>query len=129
LLRTADWGPSAKGATVREQSDVCLEERWAHLRFSIVGPLLSAPPKDGELKSALEALAQKLWLHPVSGEQTSFSFPTLERWYYLARDQRANPVDVLRKKPRRDRGHQRSLSEEVKEAVRVQYAAHPGWSA
>ena len=55
-----------------EKSDVCLEDRWAHLRFSIVGSLLSAPPKDGELKPALEALAEKLWLDPVSGEQTTF---------------------------------------------------------
>lgn len=111
-----------------EKSDVCLEDRWAHLRFSIVGSLLSAPPKDGELKTALEALAKKLWLDPVSGEETSFTFPTLERWYYLARDKGANPIDVLRKKPRRDRGHQRSLSEKVKDAVGVQYTAHPGWS-
>lgn len=62
-----------------ERVDVCLEERWAYLRFSIVGPLLSAPPQSGELVSAIEALANKLWLHPVTGEQTRFSFPTIER--------------------------------------------------
>lgn len=111
-----------------DKPDVCLEERWAHLRFSIVGPLLSAPPKKGELRSALEALAQKLWLHPLSGEQTTFSFPTIERWYYLARDRKANPVEVLRKKPRGDRGRQLSLSDKLKQAVRIQHTAHPGWS-
>ncbi len=113
---------------MREQVDVCLDERWAHLRFSIVGPLLSAPPQSGELESAIEALAQKRWRHPVTAEQTSFSFATIERWYYLARDQKANPVDVLRKKPRCDRGSQRALSEEQKQALRVQYKAHPRWS-
>lgn len=111
-----------------ERVDVCLEERWAHLRFSIVGPLLSAPPQVGELESAIEALANKLWLHPVTGEQTRFSFPTIERWYYLARDGKVNPVDVLRKKPRRDRGTQPSLSDQLKQALRVQYKAHPRWS-
>lgn len=111
-----------------EKLDVCLEERWAHLRFSIVGPLLSAPPKNGDLKSEIAGLAKKLWLHPVTGEQTSFSFPTIERWYYLARDKKANPVEVLRKKLRGDRGRHPSLSEKLKQAVRMQYAAHPGWS-
>lgn len=111
-----------------EQGDVCLEERWAHLRFSIVGPLLSAPPPSGELESAIQALADKRWQHPITKQQTSFSFATIERWYYLARDEKANPVDVLRKKPRRDRGTQWALSEELKQALRVQYQAHPRWS-
>ena len=111
-----------------EQGDVCLDERWAHLRFSIVGPLLSAPPPNGELESAIRALAEKRWRHPVTAEPTVFSFATIERWYYLARDEKANPVDVLRKKPRSDRGSQRSLSEELKQALRLQYKAHPRWS-
>ena len=111
-----------------EQVDVCLDERWAHLRFSIVGSLLSAPPPSGELESAIEALARKRWRNPVTREERSFSFATIERWYYLARDEKANPVDVLRKKPRRDRGIQRALSEELKRALRMQYQAHPRWS-
>jgi hypothetical protein len=37
-------------------------------------------------------------------------------------------VDVLRKKPRRDRGSQWALSEDLKQALRVQYQAHPRWS-
>jgi hypothetical protein len=32
-------------------------QRWAHLRFSIVGPLLAAPPERGELEAELEKLA------------------------------------------------------------------------
>ncbi|MCU0293850.1 MAG: DDE-type integrase/transposase/recombinase [Thermoanaerobaculaceae bacterium] len=113
---------------MEDKPEVCLEERWAHLRFSIVGPLLSAPPKDGELKAALKALAQRLWLHPVTGEQTTFTFPTIERWYYLARDKKVNPVEVLRKKARCDRGRQPSLSDPVRQALRIQHAVHAGWS-
>ena len=49
-----------------------VHERWAHLRFSVVGPLLAAPSARGELQSALEALAAKSWLHPVTGAPTQF---------------------------------------------------------
>ena len=111
-----------------DQANVCLEERWAHLRFSIVGPLLSAPPPCGELASTIDALSTRLWRHPVTLELTRFSFPTIERWYYLARDLKVNPVDVLRKKPRKDRGAQPSLSEKLRQALRAQYTAHPRWS-
>ena len=42
-------------------------ERWARLRFAIIGPLLAAPPADGDLQEALNALAAKTWRHPFSG--------------------------------------------------------------
>ena len=32
-------------------------DRWARLRFAIIGPLLAAPPERGELGKALEDLA------------------------------------------------------------------------
>ena len=31
-------------------------EHWARLRFAIIGPLLAAPPADGDLHQALECL-------------------------------------------------------------------------
>jgi len=43
-----------------------IHDRWAELRFSVVGPLLASPPKRGELVIALEALASRHWLHPVT---------------------------------------------------------------
>ena len=58
-----------------------VHERWAHLRFSVIGPLLSAPPEHGELQAALEALAARPWLHPVTGTPTQFGVSTIERWY------------------------------------------------
>ena len=30
-----------------------VHERWAHLRFSVIGQLLAAPPAKGELKAAI----------------------------------------------------------------------------
>lgn len=39
-------------------------ECWARLRFSIVGPLLAAPPAPGELQQALIGLSANTWRHP-----------------------------------------------------------------
>src|SRR5256885_1490776 len=43
-------------------------ERWANLRFSVVGHLLAAPPPHGELQAELERLAAKQWRHPVTNQ-------------------------------------------------------------
>ena len=51
-----------------EQQGSCTKQaRWARFRFSIVGPLLSAPPKSGELQRALDELSKKYWRHPITG--------------------------------------------------------------
>ncbi len=42
-------------------------ERWANLRHSIIGALLAAPPRRGELRAAIEALATQTWQHPITG--------------------------------------------------------------
>jgi transposase InsO family protein len=103
-------------------------ERWAHLRFSIVGPLLAAPPAAGELRAELERLAAKRWLHPVTGEPTRFGFSTLERWYHQARRAKADPVGALHRKIRKDAGRQEALRESLEAKLRAQYREHPNWS-
>jgi len=45
-----------------------VHERWAHLRFSVVGQLLAAPPGKGALKAAITELAARTWQHPTTGE-------------------------------------------------------------
>lgn len=102
-------------------------QRWARLRFAIIGPLLAAPPKQGELQEALEKLASKQWQHPVSGLPVKFGFSTLERWYHAARKAK-NPIDTLRRRRRNDAGRTRRLSTSLRQRVREQYKAHPGWS-
>ncbi len=102
-------------------------ERWAHLRFAVVGPLLASPPKHGQLRQELHWLAEKKWRHPVSGEQVRFAVSTIERWYYAARSGQ-DPVGVLQRKPRSDRGQQRAVSAPLAEALRQQYRDHPSWS-
>ncbi len=77
---------------------------WARFRFSVVGSLLSSPPARGELKGALESLATKIWTHPVSGRDVRFATKTIESWFYRARQERDDPVGVLRRAVRKDCG-------------------------
>lgn len=103
------------------------QDRWARFRFSVVGPLLSAPPEGGKLAESLMALSQKQWKHPVTGELVTFGFSTIERWLYQARKQ-DNPVTALRPKRREDAGQSRQLCVALKQAIQTQYRQHPGWS-
>jgi putative transposase len=106
-----------------------VHERWAHLRFSVIGQLLAAPPPKGELRAEIEALAGRQWRHPITGDPVRFSFSTIERWYYRALKERTDPVGKLRRKRRADAGRQPAMSDAVRQAVLAQYAAHKGWSA
>ena len=103
-------------------------ERWARLRFAIVGPLLAAPPQAGELQAAIAALAARTWRHPVSGEPVRFGVSTVERWYYTARRGGSDPVGALRSRRRADAGRYRRFGERLRAELRAQYQAHPGWS-
>jgi putative transposase len=103
-------------------------DRWARLRFSIIGPLLAAPPGPRQLHSALAALAAKTWRHPVTGLDLRFGASTLERWYYAAR-RAADPVAALRDRLRGDHGRFPSLSEVALAVLSAQYREHPGWTA
>ena len=102
-------------------------ERWARLRFAIVGPLLAAPPAAGALQAALAQLAAQTWRHPVSGAPLRFGASTIERWYYAAKHAR-DPVGTLRRQVRADAGQQRSLSLALRQALQAQYRAHPSWT-
>lgn len=103
------------------------QARWARFRFSIIGPLLAAPPESGELQAALLELSQKHWRHPINGLPTTFGVSTIERWLYQARHE-SDPVSALRTKRRADAGASRELSASLKVVIQQQYRAHPGWS-
>lgn len=114
--------------TLNTSTDPLKRDRWARLRFSIIGYLLAAPPAPGELHAALVLLAAKTWRHPVSGLDVEFSVSTLQRWYYMAR--RANdPVSALKDRLRGDIGRFPSLAPLVIETLTTQYREHPGWTA
>jgi putative transposase len=106
-----------------------VHDRWARFRFSVIGHLLAAPPPKGTLGPELDMLAARLWRHPITGEPIRFGVSTLERWYYRARQERHDPVGVLRRKLRSDAGQQASMNAALREALLAQYAAHKSWSA
>ena len=54
---------------------------------------------------------------------------TLERWLYRARNERHDPVGVLRRKRRGDAGAQVSMTLALRQALLEQYSAHKSWSA
>jgi len=105
-----------------------VHQSWAHLRFSVVGQLLAAPPPRGDLQGELERLAAKKWLSPATGELTNFGFSTIERWFNDARKAQQDPVSALRRKIRKDSGQQAAMSGPVRKALLAQYGAHKGWS-
>jgi transposase InsO family protein len=103
-------------------------DRWAQWRFAVVGALLAAPPKKGELQRALTALAAHEWQHPIRQEPVRFARSTLERWYYQARRAPVDPVAQLRRRLRADAGQQPAMGEALRQVLRAQYDAHPSWS-
>ena len=69
-------------ADVAERGGSRVHERWARLRFSVIGQLLAAPPAKGALRAALKQLAAREWRHPSTGAPVRFGVSTVERWYY-----------------------------------------------
>lgn len=103
-------------------------DRWAYLRFSIIGGLLACPPEPGQLRVALEALAKRAYSHPTRPDESiTFSLSTLERWFYLARNA-DDPIEALCRKTRADVGQTRVMTLELVTALGRQYEAHRRWT-
>ena len=102
-------------------------QRWARFRFSVIGPLLSAPPQRGQLREELARLASKSYRHPTSGVGVRFGLSTLERWYYAARDA-ADPLGALKNRLRKDAGEHPSVGLLLRDVIRAQHREHPSWS-
>jgi putative transposase len=112
----------------KEPQNLRSHERWAHFRFSVIGPLLAAPPARGELQDQLKELAAKKWRHPISGQWISLGRSTIERWYYKALHGKDGPVEVLKRKIRSDQGTHPALGSKLAELLASQYRQHPSWS-
>ena len=112
----------------KEQQPSRSHDLWAHFRFSVIGPLLAAPPERGQLQLQLKELAAKKWRHPIRGEWTLFGLSTLERWYYKVLGSKQGPVEVLKRKIRSDQGTHPALSSSLTELLAGQYRQHPSWS-
>lgn len=112
----------------KEPQSTRSHERWAHFRFSVIGPLLAAPPQRGQLQVQLEELAAKKWRHPISSLWTQFGQSTIERWYYKALHAKDGPVEVLKRKIRSDHGEHPAISAKLAEVLAGQHRQHPSWS-
>ena len=102
--------------------------KWAHFRFSVVGPLLASPPKKGELRAEVGGLAAKAWVHPITCEPTRFGRSTIQKWYYQAKRAWRDPVTALARKVRTDSGATRGMKPELKKIIVEQHEQHPGWT-
>lgn len=111
-----------------ESSHVPSPERWATFRFSVVGPLLAAPPARGELQGRLQQLAAQKWRHPARGQWFVLGLSTIERWYYAALRQARDPVRALQRKARSDRGQHPAVSTKLRAEILLQFHQHPSWS-
>jgi len=100
---------------------------WARFRFSVIGSLLAAPRARGELKAAIRSLAERIWTHPVTGQDVQYAATTIERWYYQARNEQDDPLRALQRAVRKDAGKV-SVGSPLAEHLRGQYRDHPHWS-
>ena len=114
------------GASDR-QREVSDRDQQARFRFSVIGPLLAAPPARGELQQALQELAGREYRNPVSGQPIALGVSTIERWYYRARLS-PGPVGALRNQVRSDAGGHPSVSAAQRVVLRQQHREHPAWS-
>ena len=101
--------------------------RWGRFRHGVIGHLLSAPPEKGRLGPEIRALAEKRWIHPITGDRVRFGPSTIERWFYAAKGA-DDPVGILSRQPRKDRGTHPSMTKELADALREQYRLHSSWS-
>jgi len=101
--------------------------RWARFRFGVIAPLLTAPPEPGELGASIASLAARSWPHPTTGEAVRFSAKTIERWFYIARDD-PQPIEALARKVPSHAGTHPSISPAVEEEIRTLRRQHPRWS-
>ena len=107
---------------------VRFHEQWARFRFSVVGPLLAAPPEQGQLQAQLKSLAAKKWRHPITGQWVQFGFSTIEGWFYTARNEKRDPVKALRRQIRSDQGQHPAVGLKLRDLLLTQYRQHPNWS-
>jgi len=101
--------------------------RWARLRFAIISQLLQSPPPSGELGAAIAELASRSWRHPTNGESLHFSAKSIERWYYLARDD-PNPIVALERKVPSHAGTHPTITPPIEEAIRGLRRDYPSWT-
>jgi len=102
-------------------------QRWARLRFTVVGPLLATPPEGRQLQQAFRELSERDWLHPNTGLPVRFGVSTIERWFYAARNT-PDPVAALCRERRSDAGSSRVFTPLLITQIQAEYKKNPDWT-
>lgn len=97
---------------------------WALFKHAVLGSLPYEKLARGALKQRLRELARQT-VYDADGRAHSFSWRTLEEWYY---ELRSGGFEKLKRKARRDRGSCRALPPEVVELVLALKQEDPGCS-
>jgi len=86
---------------------------WAEFRLAVVGHLVVGDLDRGQLGAELKSLSAKKWKHPITGKRVTFSYSTIQHWYYVALN---NPKARLRalSKRRCDAGLPSSLTNQAR---------------
>jgi hypothetical protein len=119
---------SGRVQTTEEKGAVAETSRlWAEFRLAVVGHLVVGDLDRGQLGAELKSLSAKKWKHPITGKRVTFSYSTIQHWYYVALN---NPKARLRalSKKRRDAGIPRSLTKQVRRYLERQAKRHSSWS-
>ena len=107
-----------------------VHERWARLRFSVIGALLAAPPAKGALRAALAAIGGARMAPPEHRRASPLRCLDLGTMVSTAAATSSMiRSSVLRRKRRQDAGAQASMTPALRQALLAQYAAHKSWSA
>jgi transposase InsO family protein len=110
------------------EDQIPMWQRWAQFRFSVIGELLSCPPRKGQLQEAIARIAERTYQHPTDeNRRICIGESTIERWYYKAKAA-ADPIAALGRKIRTDAGIRWSMSETLFAALKTQYQAHRRWN-
>jgi len=97
-------------------------EAVALFRSQVIGGLVCAQLKRGQLRKALKQLSQELYEVPGRETLRQYHWQTLEHWYY---DYKNGGLDALKPTARSDRGHGRALSSEQRELLLDIRREHP----
>lgn len=103
-------------------------QKWAEFRFTVIGALLSGVSTDENLKNEIRGLSEMSWWHPITKEPKRYSYTTIERWYYKAKNMDKDPVGSLRRKLRSDSGTTRHMSMAIKNWLQNNYRSFSNWS-
>jgi transposase InsO family protein len=101
-------------------------EAVALFRAELIGSLTCRELVRGELAEELRTLAEKRFRPPGWDHTRTYTFPTLERWYYAFRE---GGLSALRPQPRSDRGHGRALTPKEQALILDIRREHPSASA